>query len=77
MTEHCDKNGKPKLLEKCTLPLTGENKVDMVITGNLTIRYFFLERAVFEREGNELVLTEIQKDYTLDQIKACTGFAFK
>ncbi len=30
--EHCSKDGGPKFIPKCTLPLTGRNVVDMVIT---------------------------------------------
>ena len=32
LMSHCSKKGKPKLLERCALPLTGENCVNRVIT---------------------------------------------
>jgi 3-oxoacid CoA-transferase subunit B len=32
LMEHCSKDGSPKLVPTCTLPLTGRNVVDMVIT---------------------------------------------
>ena len=30
--EHVSKNGDPKFIPECTLPLTGKNVVDMIIT---------------------------------------------
>ena len=49
--EHTAKGGKHKLLEQCSLPLTGKRCVDMVIT----------EMGVFELINNQMVLTEIDQ----------------
>ena len=41
--EHVSKNGDPKFIPKCTLPLTGKNVVDMIIT----------DLAVFQRGDHD------------------------
>lgn len=64
--EHSNK-GRPKILEKCTIPLTGMKCVDTLIT----------ELAVFRLRDGELVLTEIANDTTLDKVLASTGFKVK
>lgn len=65
--EHTAKGGKHKILEACSLPLTGKQCVDMIIT----------EMGVFEVEkGKGLVLTEIAEGVTLDQVKEATGCEF-
>jgi len=61
--EHTAKGGGHKLLEHCTLPLTGKRCVDMVIT----------ELAVFEAREGQLVLTEIDPDSSLEEVRAATG----
>ena len=69
-TSHTDKNGKPKILTQCTLPLTGESVVDMIIT----------ELAVFEvdRHGKEdMVLIEISDGVTVEEIRQKTAASFK
>ncbi|WP_243385139.1 3-oxoacid CoA-transferase subunit B [Bacillus kexueae] len=53
-----NKNGESKIVPKCTLPLTAEKCVDMIIT----------ERAVFERKENRLVLTEVFYPYSISEI---------
>jgi 3-oxoacid CoA-transferase B subunit len=61
--------GKPKLLKQCTLPLTGQRVVDMVIT----------ELAVFElaRRGETSVrLVELAPEVALDEVKAKTEAEF-
>jgi len=65
--EHTAKGGKHKMLENCSLPLTGQKCVDMVIT----------EMGVFEQRDGEMVLTEIDADVSLDAVRAATGFNVK
>lgn len=65
--EHCTKKGQPKIVEKCDLPLTGSNCVDMIVT----------EMGVFKfKDGRGLTLIEIADGVSLDQIKRSTGCTF-
>ncbi len=66
MMEHTAK-GSAKILKKCTLPLTAEHEVDMIIT----------EKAVFCVTKNGLVLKEISRYSSLEDIKATTEADFQ
>jgi 3-oxoacid CoA-transferase subunit B len=66
--EHTNKAGESKVLKKCTLPLTGTECIDMIITD---LCVFTLERG---KSG--LTLIELAPDVTLDEIKAKTRAAF-
>lgn len=58
---HTDK-GEPKILKKCRLPLTAKGEVDLIVT----------ELAVIEVTKDGLVLIEINKDTTIDEVKSLT-----
>ena len=66
--EHCAKDGSPKILKQCTLPITGKSVVSLIIT----------DLCVFEVKpnGGGLVLTELHPGVTLDDIRARTGAPF-
>ena len=57
--EHCTKKGGSKILEQCTLPLTGKGVVDVIVT----------ELAVFRVTEEGLVLDEIMDGATLERVK--------
>jgi 3-oxoacid CoA-transferase len=61
--EHTAKDGSPKILGQCTLPLTGRRCVNLVVT----------EMAVLEVVKEGLLLQEIAPDTTLDAVKKATG----
>ncbi len=59
--EHTAK-GNPKILKKCTLPLTAKGQVNMIIT----------EMGVMEITPKGIVLTEINPEFTVEQVQAAT-----
>jgi len=65
--DHASKSGAPKLLHECSLPLTGQQVVDMVIT-NLGV--FEIER------GKGMKLIELAPDVSVDDVKAQTEADF-
>jgi 3-oxoacid CoA-transferase subunit B len=66
--EHTEKSGAPKLLNRCSLPLTGARVVDLVIT----------DLAVFavDKAADTLRLLELAGGVTLDEVRARTEAAF-
>jgi acetate CoA/acetoacetate CoA-transferase beta subunit len=65
--EHCTKKGESKILEQCTLPLTGKGVVDVIVT----------ELAVFRVTEEGLVLDEIMDGATLEKVQEKTEATFK
>jgi 3-oxoacid CoA-transferase subunit B len=61
--EHTTKDGGHKILEKCTLPLTGTRVVNLIVT----------DLAVIEVTADGLLLKEIAADTTAEKVKAATG----
>ena len=66
LMEHTAKDGEKKILHRCTLPLTGAQVVDLVIT----------DHAVFTigKQGMELI--ELAKGVSVDDVKANTEASF-
>jgi 3-oxoacid CoA-transferase B subunit len=60
--EHTSKEGNPKIMRQCTLPLTGVGVVDLIVT----------ELAVIEITPDGLVLREIAEDMTPEAVQKLT-----
>ncbi|KAF9517572.1 hypothetical protein BS47DRAFT_1326367 [Hydnum rufescens UP504] len=68
LMDHVNKDGKHKILQQCTLPLTGVRCVSQIIT----------DLCVFDvdRKVGKLRLMELAPGVTVDEIKAKTGATF-
>ena len=67
LMEHCAKDGSPKILPTCSLPITGKNVVDMIIT----------DMGVFKvDQENGLTLIELAPEVSREDVKAKTGCDF-
>jgi 3-oxoacid CoA-transferase subunit B len=67
--EHTSRDGSPKFIPECTLPLTGKNVVDMIVT----------DLAVFQRPDHDspFRLIELAPGVTLQDVETKTTASFK
>ena len=63
MSDHTTRNGEPKLVERCTYPLTGVGVVSAVYT----------DLAVIDVTGEGLVVRELIGDMEFDELRGLTG----
>ncbi|MBV1777616.1 CoA transferase subunit B [Paeniglutamicibacter sp. ABSL32-1] len=66
ITDHVAKDGTPKIVETCDLPLTGVGVVDRIIT----------DRAVFDVLDSALVLRAVAPGITVESLRESTGAPF-
>ena len=63
LMEHCAKDGSPKIVAQCALPLTGQGVVNRIIS----------DLGVMDITPEGVKLIELAKDVSLEQIQAVTG----
>ncbi len=61
--QHMDKKGNSKLLEECSLPLTGVSCIDRIVT----------DMAVVDVSAEGFVLREIAPSFTVEEVKQATA----
>jgi 3-oxoacid CoA-transferase B subunit len=66
-TTHVTKHGEPKIVEECTLPLTAERAVDLIVT----------EHATFAVRDGGLVLIEVADGTPREWVRQHTAAAYR
>ena len=61
-TEHTTKDGKPKIVKECSVPMTAPECVDLIVT----------DLAVIEVTGEGLLLKELAPGWTVEEVQALT-----
>jgi len=67
LTEHVAKDGTPKVVQDCSLPLTGRRVVNRIITN----------KAVFDVDDHGLILRRVAPAITLDHVRATTDADYR
>lgn len=65
--DHCNKNGEPKIVKRCSLPITGKGVVDRIIT----------DMAVIDVTSEGLVLKEVAPGLSVDAVLQATATELK
>jgi len=58
--EHCNRKGEAKILRECTLPLTGKNCIDMIITDLCVLE--------FDHDAKRFKLTQLAPGVTVEEV---------
>lgn len=67
ITDHIAKDGSPKIVDECSLPLTGKGVVDRIIT----------DRAVFDIDSGGLTLSDLAPGISVEEVRRITGAPFR
>lgn len=65
--DHIAKDGSPKIVDECSLPLTGKGVVDRIVT----------DRAVFDIDSGGLTLSDLAPGISVEEVRRITGAPFR